>query len=222
MIFCVIIGRIYARIIICIFLFCWYDRNTFCIFSMNIQSKVKNYITRYAPSYKRLLTYLEKKKVNHPEKFIVQMGYDEAIMLDAWMNTFINQWKSISQITVKLMTKEFTKESIAQGIQKYESTLKDWDQYEKYIVQKIETYLYRKKSQKEIYITLCREYPYFSEQMKDLLDSYDDSKSLRFYMQKYAKKYDMNTFEWKNKYFQALMRRWFSYQRIQEQEEKDL
>ncbi|PID83940.1 hypothetical protein CSB09_03425 [Candidatus Gracilibacteria bacterium] len=189
---------------------------------MNIQSKVKNYITRYAPSYKRLLTYLEKKKVNHPEKFIVQMGYDEAIMLDAWMNTFINQGKSISQITVKLMTKEFTKESIAQGIQKYESTLKDWDQYEKYIVQKIETYLYRKKSQKEIYITLCREYPYFSEQMKDLLDSYDDSKSLRFYMQKYAKKYDMNTFEGKNKYFQALMRRGFSYQRIQEQEEKDL
>ncbi len=77
----------------------------------------------------------------------------------------------------------------------YTSHLQDWTQYEEKIRQKIETFIYRKKSQKEIQMLLQGQFPYFSEEIKEILPEYNDNSSFDFYVQKYAIKYNTETFE---------------------------
>lgn len=44
---------------------------------MNIQLRLSNYISRYAPSKKKVTGYLLKKKIDNIAELLSQMGYDE-------------------------------------------------------------------------------------------------------------------------------------------------
>lgn len=56
---------------------------------MNFELRVANYISRYAPSGLRIREYLAKKKCQNVEKFLLDIGYNEELMISMWMRTFI-------------------------------------------------------------------------------------------------------------------------------------
>ena len=59
---------------------------------MNLLLRVSNYISRYAPSEKKLTEYISKKKPTFPiSDFLKEIGYSEAMMLDMWMRTFLSR-----------------------------------------------------------------------------------------------------------------------------------
>lgn len=57
---------------------------------MNLKLRIANYISRYAPSRKKISAYLTKKKCLHIEAFLSDIGYDESLMCDLWMKTFMS------------------------------------------------------------------------------------------------------------------------------------
>ena len=56
---------------------------------MNITLRLANYISRYAPSRRKILTYLGKKNCQDPERILRDNGYDESLMCDMWMRSFL-------------------------------------------------------------------------------------------------------------------------------------
>lgn len=56
---------------------------------MNLQLRLKNYITRYAPSREKLTSYLSKKKAPDIDSVLENIIYDEGLMCDMWIRTFI-------------------------------------------------------------------------------------------------------------------------------------
>lgn len=60
---------------------------------MNIHLRLANYISRYAPSRAKIGEYLAKKNIQNPDTILAEIGYNEDMMLDAWMRTFINTGK---------------------------------------------------------------------------------------------------------------------------------
>ena len=56
---------------------------------MNIRLRLINYVTRYAPSKKKVVTYLTKKNVSNIEELLIEVGYNEDIMCDIWFRSLI-------------------------------------------------------------------------------------------------------------------------------------
>ena len=56
---------------------------------MNITLRLANYISRYAPSRRKLITYLEKKNCQNSEDLLEQNGYSESLMCDMWMRSYV-------------------------------------------------------------------------------------------------------------------------------------
>ncbi len=56
---------------------------------MNLIPIIANYITRYAPSEKRLRQYLAKKKCYTIDEILEQIHYDETLMAQLWVKSFI-------------------------------------------------------------------------------------------------------------------------------------
>lgn len=86
---------------------------------MNIYARASHYMARYAPSKNRFLAYLEKKNVSYPDEILTTIGYNEDVMLDAWMRTFINTGRPIFDIKIKLLNKKFEREDIEKKIEAF-------------------------------------------------------------------------------------------------------
>jgi hypothetical protein len=60
---------------------------------MNLSLRLANYISRYAPSRKKVTAYLLKKNCQDPGVLLTENGYDESMMADMWMRSFITLGK---------------------------------------------------------------------------------------------------------------------------------
>jgi hypothetical protein len=73
---------------------------------MNLLLRVSNYISRYAPSEKKLTEYISKKKPTFPiSAFLDEIGYSEVLMIDMWIRTFLVRGSGIREIQMKLYKK---------------------------------------------------------------------------------------------------------------------
>lgn len=141
---------------------------------MNIQLRLSNYITRYAPSHKKVSTYLLKKKIENPNNLLSEMGYDESLMCDMWLRSFLSLGKGKREMYQKLLKKEFPKTMIEEKISLLEDEIADWSSHKNQIEHQIRTLLDRGKSLRIIGNLLVSRYPYFRDEILEYIENLDD------------------------------------------------
>ncbi|MFZ2256216.1 MAG: hypothetical protein WAW59_00335 [Patescibacteria group bacterium] len=141
---------------------------------MNIQLRLSNYISRYAPSKKKVTGYLMKKKVENITELLSEMGYDESLMCDMWMRSFLSLGKGRREMYQKLFKKEFPKDMIEEKIALSDIEILDWDTHRTQIEYQIQTLLNRGKSTRIIAMTIIGKYPYFRDEITEYIESCDD------------------------------------------------
>ena len=72
---------------------------------MNLTLRVANYMSRYAPSRAKISEYLTKKKCVDIDVFLSEINYDERLMIQMWMRTFLSLSKGKREIEMKLQKK---------------------------------------------------------------------------------------------------------------------
>jgi hypothetical protein len=106
---------------------------------MNLSLRLANYISRYAPSRKKVTAYLLKKNCQNPATLLIENGYDESMMADMWMRSFIALGKSKREMHTKLLKKEFPKEMILQKLEVFDAEIYDWESHRSNIIHQIQT-----------------------------------------------------------------------------------
>lgn len=183
---------------------------------MDIQLRLIEYITRYAPSHVRVTRYLEKKKCHNITTLLEWVHYDESLMISLWMRTYITEWKSRRDIEMRLYKKEFPKELIQSTIASHSEELLDWESHRVSVEMQIKTLYTRGKSIRRIAVELGGKYPYFRDQISDILLHMDDTDALKKEVEKYKKKYNISINTERQKLYRALMGRGFSYGEIRD------
>lgn len=173
-------------------------------------------MTRYAPSKKKVVTYLSKKNVWNIEEVLIETGYNEDIMCDMWLRSFmaIGIWKR--DIFQKLYKKEFPVDMIEKKLEYNDDQITDWDLHKQVIINQMSILLERWKSVKVVTYTFVAKYPYFRNHIMDYLENYDDLSWLKKDIDKYKKKYNCNIPAQQQKLIQALLRKGFEYSKIRE------
>lgn len=184
---------------------------------MNILLRLANYITRYAPSEKKLNEYLKKKKWQWDKNELFHsLGYNEDLMINMWMSTFLARSSSEHDIVNKLIKKWFPKEKIENIRASYQEAIRSWEDHASHITSEWDKLLSRGKSRQVALLTLIKKYPYFRDEISELLLEKDDSTNLRGLIKKYCQKYDPSSEDGKQKIIQSLIRRGFRYADIRE------
>ncbi len=178
---------------------------------MNITLRLANYISRYAPSRKKVTTYLTRKNCLNPSQLLSDTGYDESMMADMWMRSFVSLGKWQREMSTKLMKKEFPKDMILEKIEMFDAEIHDWDSHRSSIIHQIRTLEQRGKAKKIIEMNLLGKYPYFRDQIREILIDTIDTDAIQKEVQKYKNKYNTKDPKEKQKYYGALLRKWFSY-----------
>jgi SOS response regulatory protein OraA/RecX len=181
---------------------------------MNIRLRLANYITRYAPSRRKISAYLTKKKCETIPELLSEVGYDEELMIDIWMRSLLSTGKWRREITMKLSKKEFPKDLIEEKVTLAEEDIMDWENNRVWIEYQINSLLARGKSLRIIAMTLAGKYPYFRDEIREYVESLDDSDSLTQEVERYKQKYNISDPKEKQKFYVALMRKGFGYQEI--------
>ncbi len=183
---------------------------------MNLTPRLANYISRYAPSERKVIGYLEKKNCPNPRALLEESGYSESLMCDMWMRSFLALGKGKQEIRMKLMKKEFPKDMILEKLQSFDSEIQDWESNQSSIVRQIETLSTRGKSGRIIIATLLGKYPYFKDQITELLSEGDDKDNLEKEVQKYKNRYNTLDKKIQEKMIASLLRKGFRYSDIRE------
>ncbi len=182
---------------------------------MNLKLRVGNYISRYAPSKKKLTEYISKKKPTFPIlDFLDEIGYSEDMMIDMWMRTFLTRSTWERDIQIKLMKKWFSKDMILSKIRFSEEEIRDWTIHGREIESTIENLLKKGKSTQMIRMTLSQKYPYFRDEISELLLSLSDESGLIREIGKYRVKYNISIPSERQKFYAALQRKGFRYEDI--------
>ena len=181
---------------------------------MNLSLRLANYLARYAPSYKKVQTYLLRKKCQNIDEILKEAHYDEDLMCSMWMRTFLSTGKWEKEIRQKLYKKEFPKELIETKIAQSLVETRDWKNCEKAVQHQIQTLIQRGKSKALIRMTLVQKYPYFRDEIGGCIDVLDDDSSIQREFEKYKNKYDICVPAEKQKLLSALLRKGFSYDDI--------
>ncbi len=178
-------------------------------------------MARYAPSEKKLISYLEKKKYsgNIPD-FLREIGYSEDMMLDMWIRSFLSGGKWEREIKLKLIKKEFPTEKVIKKIEWIQEEIRDWKNHEKTIEKQIQDLLGKGKSKMMIWVILGGKYPYFRDEIKEILHNSSDTSGLEKEIERYKKKYNLNDRWEEKKFYDALMRRGWRYTNIRDYLEK--
>ncbi len=181
---------------------------------MDLNLRLANYISRYAPSKKKVLAYLDKKNCSDSLQVLDWSGYDESIMCDIWMRSWIALGKWKQEIQLKLQKKEFPQDLIREKLDLFDTEIHDWDNNRTAILYQIQTLEHRGKSRRIILSTLVSKYSYFRDEITELLSESDDTANLQKEVQKYKNKYNLLDSKEKQKFYAALMRKGFSYSDI--------
>jgi SOS response regulatory protein OraA/RecX len=161
--------------------------------------------------------YLLKKNCQNPEWLLLENGYDESMMADMWMRSFVSLGKGKREMSTKLMKKEFPKEMIAEKVEIFDTEIHDWEANSSSVIHQIQTLEQRGKSRRIISMQLSGKYPYFRDQITELLRGQDDSENLQKEVQKYKNRYNLSDSKEKQKFYAALLRKGFSYSDIKRQ-----
>jgi len=183
---------------------------------MNIRLRAANYIMRYAPSQTRLEAYLTRKKCDNIPTLLAELGYDETMMIQMWMRTFIAGKKGKQEMIRKLRAKAFPRELIEQNIEAFSEEWGDFDEYRTEILSQIDTYRARHKSRREISALLYQKYPYFRDQIGEIIGGISDDTSLDAALQKYAERYDLTDRSDTQKVIAALVRKGFQFSQVRD------
>ena len=182
---------------------------------MNLTLRISNYITKYAPSKKKLIEYISKKKPTFPiPVFLEELNYDEDMMINMWMRSFLTRSIWERDIQIKLMKKWFPKELILKKIELSEAEIRDWSLHAQEIESTIGNLLKKGKSTQIIRMTLSGKYPYFKNEISEFLASYSDESGLIREIEKYRRKYDLSQSWEKQKFYAAIQRKGFRYEDI--------
>ena len=181
---------------------------------MNLNLRLINYINRYAPSYTRLSEYLLKKNCQNFVEVIEWSGYNESLMCDMWMRSFLSMWKGKKEIILKLSKKAFPKEMILQKIEMSSDDIYNWDNYSNHISHQIQSLTSRWKSTRVISNLLIQKYPYFKENIANLFVDTSDLINLEKEVQKYRNRYNIQDKKQQEKMIASLLRKWFHYSDI--------
>ncbi len=174
---------------------------------MNISLRLANYISRYAPSRKRVTAYLEKKNCQNPAELLSDNGYDESLMADMWIRSFVSLGKGKREMSMKLMKKEFPKEMIGDKIELFDSEIHDWEAHRSSIIHQIQTLGQRGKSHRIISMQITGKYPYFRDEITELLTDRNDTDNLQKEVQKYKYRYNIEDKKIREKMIASLLRK---------------
>ena len=115
---------------------------------------------------------------------------------------------------LKLMKKEFPKEKIIEKIEWIQEEIRNWKYHEKIIEKQIQDLLEKGKSKMMIWVILCGKYPYFRDEIKEILGASSDASWLEKEITKYRNKYNLSNPEEKQKVVNNLLRKWFRWEDI--------
>ncbi len=141
---------------------------------MNIQLRLSNYISRYAPSRKKVTGYLLKKKIENSVELLSEIGYDEGLMCDMWLRSFISLGRGQREMQQKLLKKEFPKEMIQEKISLLEDEISDWESHKNQVEHQIRTLLERGKSLRIVQNLIVSRYPYFRDEIVEYIENSTD------------------------------------------------
>ncbi len=181
---------------------------------MNWISRVAPYITRYAPSEKRLRQYLSKKYCQDIDGVLSSIHFDETLMGDMWMRTFVSIGKWEQEIKLKLQKKEFSPETILNLMDKFAYEVHDWESNRHAIEYQMHTLESRGKSKQAIKNLLGTKYRYFRDEIVLLLEWMTDDSQLTKEIERYLPRYNISLPHEKQKFYQAILRKWFTYEDI--------
>lgn len=105
------------------------------------------------------------------------------------------------------MKKEFPKDMILEKIEMFDSDIHDWESHRSSVSHQIQALEHRGKAKKIIAITLVGKYPYFKDQIQEILTDVTDTDALQKEVQKYKIKYNTKDPKEKQKYYAALLRK---------------
>lgn len=108
---------------------------------------------------------------------------------------------------MKLLKKCFPKEKIIKILDSFDEEIHTWENYEQEISRKIENLLARGKSKQYITIMLCGKYPYFKENILEILENSSENEGLKKEIEKYRKKYNLKDQGEKQKFYNTLQRK---------------
>ena len=114
-------------------------------------------------------------------------------------------------MSTKLMKKEFPKEMILEKIEMFDTEIHDWESHRSSIIHQIQTLEHRNKAKKIIAMTIIGKYPYFRDEIKELLEDTMDTDALQKEVQKYKNKYNIGDPKEKQKFYAVLLRKGFAY-----------
>ncbi len=184
---------------------------------MNLTLRVANYISRYAPSKKKLTEYISKKKPTFPiSDFLIEIDYSEDMMIDMWMRTFLARSIWEREIQMKLIKKWFSCEMIAAKIKASRGEIRDWRSYQREIETMINDFTRKWKSIQIIRMTLSWKYPYFRDEISEILEWASDDAGLIREIEKYKSKYNLSNLSEKQKFYASVQRKGFRYDDIKD------
>jgi SOS response regulatory protein OraA/RecX len=110
---------------------------------------------------------------------------------------------------------------IEEKISESQWEIQDWSTHAREIESKIDDLVRKGKSRQIISMTLVGRYPYFRDEIRELIEWKNDIRWLEKEIAKYSLKYDISNFNEKQKFFAALGRKGFWYRDIQDFLEMD-
>lgn len=182
---------------------------------MDIYSRITRYITRYAPSEKRLRMYISRNIASQDISYILaKVCYSEIFMCNLWLQTLVSFGVSEQEIYRKLQKKWFPKNKIQQWITDFIADIRDWDMHKARIEFQIDQYIGKWKSKTHTRNVLMKKYPYFRDKIDELMRQKTDTSWLEKEIEKYLLRYDISHFSDKKKFFSTLQRKGFLYRDI--------
>jgi SOS response regulatory protein OraA/RecX len=172
---------------------------------------VANYISRYAPSEKKLREYLTKKHCQNIDTLLIEYGYSEVMMMSLWIRTFLSTGTALSVARRKLFMKGFPKELIETTLLEVGEEFKDWSTISWAVTARMKTLQSRGKSKSHIRMELVQVYPYFRDEIDGLISEMDEFSNLREQIDKYLQKYNIRIPAENKKFYDALLRKGFHY-----------
>lgn len=181
---------------------------------MDARAQIINYIERYAPSRERISLYLYKKGYIDAWEKLIEVGYDEQLMVNIWIRSFISLWRWEQDIRMKLLKKKFPKQMVEDALERFKDDIYNWENSKSTIEHRIHSYLSKGKSTRGIFSILIGRYPYFRKEIGAILENSSDRENLQIVIAKYATRYNISTWDWRQKVIASLMRKGFLYDDI--------
>ena len=120
----------------------------------------------------------------------------------------------------KLLLKWFPKEKIFEKIEEFRSEITDWHNIRSNLVRILQNKLDRGKSLTILRAEFLQKYPYCKEEILELLSDYDDLSGLKKEIEKYTRKYNLKIPSEKQKFYAAILRKWFRYDDVKKELER--